>query len=440
MDDVMDRTLRIDESGRRSVRLELETLRLRVLEGPDAGAMASFCIPVIRVGSAGSNDLVLHDDTVSRFHAEIHVQAGGLRLRDLDSTNGTFVGDLKVTEVELEPGRSCRFGATLVSLESRTEARVSPVGDEGALGDLVGRSQAMRDLYGLLRAVAPTDATVLVQGESGTGKELVARTLHARSGRAGPLVVFDAATTDPEMVRGDLFGHEKGAFTGAERPRTGAFRAADGGTLFLDEIGELPLDMQPRLLRVLETREVQPMGADRPVPVDVRVVAATHRDLATMVAEGRFREDLYHRLAVIPLRVPALRERLEDVPALIEHLLGRLGKRLEFSPEARRALETHPWPGNVRALRNTLERLAVLVQGRRVELADLALPAAGTATAPSPVPGGGPGTSLDLEEVERRTIEAALERCGGNRTHAARELGMSLATLKRRLRRYRGEA
>jgi DNA-binding NtrC family response regulator len=215
---------------------------------------------------------------------------------------------------------------------------------------------------------------VLLLGESGSGKELAARTLHELSGRTGPLVVFDASVADRELINSALFGHTKGAFTGATRPRAGHFREANGGTLFIDEIGELPLELQPRLLRALENREVIPVGADRPVPVQVRVIAATHQDLPAMVQEGRFRADLFYRLSVIPIQVPPLREIQEDIPLLVKHLLHKLSLPCHLSPEAMEALMCYHWPGNVRELGNTLERAAVFCPEGVIGLEHLGLP------------------------------------------------------------------
>jgi len=294
-------------------------------------------------------------------------------------------------------------------------------------GPMVGAAPTTRELFGLVRAAAPTGVGVLITGESGVGKELVARALHELSGSRGPFVVFDAATCQADLVQSRLFGHRAGAFTGAKGPREGAFRAAQGGTLFLDEIGELPLELQPNLLRALENREVLPLGADRPVPVSCRVVAATHRDLEALVAAGRFRQDLFHRLAILRVRVPPLRERPEDLAVLLPHLGAALGHPREFEEDALRALEAHLWPGNVRELRNLLEALPVHSPGGPVTVGDLE--AAGVAVPASLPPP--PGT---LESTERAAILAALERCGGNRSRAARELGISRVTLWRRLR------
>lgn len=262
------------------------------MSGPDTDLRESFCLPGIRVGTAADNDGVLTEHDVSRHHLELRTTQEGGVLQDLRSRNGTFIGTRPGTEAHLDPDPLSTLGHSRLSVRQQTEEHVIsvPTG-QNHLGALVGASRRMQELYGLIRAAAPTQATVLLLGESGSGKELAARTLHELSGRTGPLVVFDASVADRELINSTLFGHTKGAFTGATRPRAGHFREANGGTLFIDEIGELPLELQPRLLRALENREVIPVGADRPVPVQVRVIAATHQDLPAMVQEGRFRAD-----------------------------------------------------------------------------------------------------------------------------------------------------
>lgn len=424
--------------------IELENIHLNVVSGPDAGLHTRFSLPMVRIGTAADNDFILRDHTISRHHAEIRVTPNGWVIRDLDSTNGTYIDSLRVTEAFLVPGAKCRLGQSNISVQQRLDAISVSTPEQNQLGALVGASERIRELYGLIQAVAPTAITVLITGESGSGKELVARTLHEISGRSGPLVIFDAAVTNPEMIRNDLFGHIKGAFTGASRTREGAFRQAHRGTLFIDEIGELPLDLQPRLLRVLENREVIPIGSDQPVPVDVRVVAATHRNLAAMVQEGTFRADLFYRLSVLPVRVPPLREIPEDIPLLVKHFLSRLNVNCGVSVEAMQALQRYPWPGNIRELRNVLERAAVLCRRAEIRPEDLGLsegPGAKAALEVEvPTPGSLP-TSLDeLKALERAMILDALARNQSNKAKAARELGISISTLWRKLKEYLGDA
>ena len=439
------------------LRVHFEAIELRVVSGPDAGLEISLGLPVLRIGAAPDNDVVLTDRAVSRRHAEIRMTPAGLLLRDLGSTNGTFINDVRIAEAYIPADAECRLGYSRLIIRQHTEERKVAVPRQDHLGELVGSSERMRELYGLIRAVAATPTTVHLHGESGAGKELVARTLHAFSGRAGPLVVFDASVADPEMVRNDLFGHIKGAFTGATGAREGAFRQAHTGTLFIDEIGELPLDLQPRLLRVLETREVQPIGSDKSLRVDVRVITATHRDLEAMVKTGAFRADLFYRLSVVPIEVPALREIREDIPLIARHLGERLQLNCRLSAAALEALQNYSWPGNVRELRNVLERAAVLCGEREIRPEDLRLPKASpviqinrpvipTSTSIPSANRGEPVSEPEkpaadarahLKDMERRMIVEALERNQGNKAAVARELGIPLSTLKRRLKEYR---
>jgi len=426
-------------TARSERKILFDKIELEVLSGPDAGREFGLALPCIRIGTAADNDVVLTDRTVSRHHAEIRTLPEGLLVRDLGSTNGIFLRDLRVREAFLEPSTLFSLGGSEIRVRMGMEERAYEVGRESGLCALVGGSEPMRELYGLIRVVAPTPTTVLIRGESGSGKEMVATTLHALSGRKGPLVVFDASVADPEMVRNDLFGHIKGAFTGATGGREGAFRCADGGTLFIDEIGELPLDLQPRLLRALESREVAPVGSDRPVKVDVRVIAATHRNLEAMVEEGTFRADLYYRLSVMSLCVPPLRDIKEDIPLLIQNFSETLGLPCRVTPEALTALMGYAWPGNVRELRNVMERAAVLCRGeeirpehlRLVDLSGTQEPATIEEVAPVSV-----HSPAQLKAIERQMILDAMQRNRHNKSAVARELGIPLSTLKRRIAEY----
>ncbi|ROR32324.1 sigma-54-dependent transcriptional regulator [Inmirania thermothiophila] len=321
-------------------------------------------------------------------------------------------------------------------LERRRLARENFVlrreGGRGALEELVGTSRAVRELDTLVRRIAPTPATVLLQGESGTGKELVARAIHRASGRRGGFVPVNCGSIASELLESELFGHAKGAFTGAHEAREGLFSVADRGTLFLDEIGEMPLAMQAKLLRAIEERRIRPVGADREVPVDVRIVAATNRNLAEEVHRGRFREDLYYRLNVVALTLPALRERREDIPLLAEHFSRRLAAELGLDPipfaaADLEALQRHDWPGNVRELRNLIERCLLLGT----------LPAQALGAGAAQTGEGGYDAGLPLREVERRHILHVLEAAGGNKSEAARRLGISRKTLERKLAAWR---
>lgn len=425
--DQLSSTRRIPHGGGWGQVIELSGTAFCVKEGPDRGRSVLDLHTVVRIGTAPDNDLILTDPTVSRHHARVSSTPKGLLVTDLKSRNGTFVRGIQVGEALLGDERELRVGQTVIQLVPQVRECVALPTEEDGLGDLVGGSPPMREVYGLIRAVAPSAATVLITGESGTGKELAARAVHALSGRKGPLVVFDCASTSQDLIRSELFGHRTGAFTGAVADREGALRRAHTGTLLIDELGDLPLALQPMLLRVLETREVTPVGADRAVPVNVRVLAATKLDLDQMVREGRFRDDLLHRLRVVTMRMPSLREHPEDLPALIEHYRRALAPSLEIAPDALQALASHSWPGNVRALRNSIERLGIVCRGRTVRPGDLGL----TRGEDSPAP----ADPVNLEELERQAIQKALERTGGNRAQAARLLGIGLTTLKNKLRR-----
>ncbi len=312
----------------------------------------------------------------------------------------------------------------------------------------VGGSAAMREVLELARSVAPSNASVLVEGESGTGKELVARLIHEQSPRRDrPFVVVNCGALAEGVLESELFGHEKGAFSGAVAARKGRFEMADGGTLFIDEVGELPLSSQVKLLRFLQEHEFERVGGARTLRTDVRIVAATNRDLKRMVKEGRFREDLYYRLNVVHIRVPPLRERREDILPLVEHFLDRfsreLGKRMAPpGPEAAAVLRAHPWEGNVRELMNVMERAVVLGKGERVVLADLPEEVRGAPGAPRrQEPGGeaplpqGPLTEV-LHALERRLLRESLARNGGSQTAAAAELGIRRTTLRYKMGKY----
>ena len=316
------------------------------------------------------------------------------------------------------------------------EKGVDAAGEAG----IIGRSPAIRAVLEVLFLAAPTDATVLIEGETGTGKELVAKALHRLSRRArGPFVAVNCAALPETLVESELFGHAKGAFTGADKPRAGRFREADGGTLFLDEIGEMPLALQAKLLRVIQEGEVHPLGVDKPQSIDVRLVAATNRNLGELASAGKFRSDLYYRLNVVPLELPPLRDRREDLAALAGHFLR--GTDRKFSAEATASLERYPWPGNVREMENVIARLKVLKPEGDFQLADLPQAIRGAQPLPA-IPqnaASSAATGVDLYaalgELEDRLIREALERSGGNRNQAAQSLGLNRTTLVEKLRK-----
>ena len=314
-------------------------------------------------------------------------------------------------------------------LESEVKDLKAQLDEKYGMDGIVGSSPAMQKVFRMIKQAAPTDATVLIQGPSGTGKELVARAIHNLSLRSkGPFVAVEFAAISPNLLESEMFGHEKGAFTGATSRRIGRFEAANHGTIFLDEISEMPLELQVKLLRVLQEREFQRVGSNETVKTDIRIVAATNRDLAAYVREGKFREDLYYRLNVIDMHLPGLKERAGDVPLLVNRFLKEFGGK-SVSPDAMRLLETYPWPGNVRELRNAVEKMCVLSQSGEIGVDDV--PDEMKRDVPKML-----STSGTLGETEKAKILAVLEEVGGNRTKAAERLGISRRTIYRKLEEY----
>jgi DNA-binding NtrC family response regulator len=393
---------------------------------------------VVRVGSHPSNDVVLDDPTVSRFHVRISREASGWVVEDAGSLNGTRLNGVRVRQAFASPGSTLEIGESVLRLDA--SERVLSMQQRPSFGALYGGSLPMLRLYDLIQKVGPSEVSVLIEGESGTGKELVAAEIVRRSPRAGrPFVVIDCSAIPPTLLESELFGHARGAFTGAVAARAGAFENADGGTVFLDEVGELPLDMQPKLLRVLESRELRRVGETAMRKVDVRIVAATNRHLEREVNQGRFREDLFFRLSVVTLRLPPLRERVEDIPLLVHAILaamGAEGRAGVFDAERLQAMQAHHWPGNVRELRNYVERATVLGD----DLEPLG-PSGGAG--PSLVP---PAVSADqpfkeaknaiVTAFERAYLTAVLASTDGNITRAARKAQIDRMYMHRLIQKY----
>jgi transcriptional regulator with PAS, ATPase and Fis domain len=342
--------------------LTVRAATIEVKRGPDAGREARLDRPSFIVGTGEGADLRLTDGTVSREHLRITLAPGGVRLKDEGSKNGTLIGKLRITDAFLSGDAKLELGATTLALRLEKAPIDLALHPSVRFGDAIGVSPAMRHLFAKLEQAAASDATILIEGESGVGKEVLAKAVHIRSARArGPFVVVDCGAIAQNLVEAELFGHEKGAFTGANEARRGLFDAASGGTIFLDEIGEMPLDLQPKLLRAIEQREVRPVGARTARAVDVRIVAATHRKLAEAARRGEFRQDLYYRLAVVRVTVPPLRERPEDVAPLALAFLRALkqDEAASIPSDLAAILAGYSWPGNVRELRNAVERYAV---------------------------------------------------------------------------------
>ena len=403
------------------------------------------------VGSSPHVQLRIADVAVSRLHAELELRDGHVWIRDLGSTNGTWVDGVFVQTARLAAGSQIRIGATTLALSFARDPEKAALWPHERLGPLVARSESMRELFFVLADYARTESPVLVQGETGTGKELVARAVHEASRRADhPFIVVDCGALPEALLESELFGHVKGAFTGATASRAGAFESAEGGTVFLDEIGELPLSMQPKLLRVLESHTVRRLGEAQHRKVDVRFVAATHRDLRAMVAAGSFREDVYFRLAVLPAFVPPLRERVTDIALLLEHFLA--GRSIQVRPEIVAEMEKCPWPGNVRELRSFAER-AVAVGADRAWAMTRGLATNSPSIAPPIVPpsasmtGDLPAVTADVpfkvlrerwnDHLEREYLRSLIERLGRADVGAlATAAGLDRSYVHRLLRRH----
>ncbi|HJL02267.1 MAG TPA: sigma 54-interacting transcriptional regulator [Polyangiaceae bacterium LLY-WYZ-15_(1-7)] len=421
--------------------VQLRRFGLEVVDGPDKGATVTAEGERCTVGSHPSNDLVLKGDpTVSRFHCELRSTEEGVRIQDMGSSNGTVVDGLRVEDAWLRDGSQIVIGSSSLLFRIGSESvRIDMSGTDG-FGELVGRSLPMRRVFGMLSRCAKSEVTVLIEGETGTGKEGAAAAIHTASTRAdGPFVVVDCAAIPENLIESELFGHERGAFTGAVSTRKGAFEEAHGGTIFLDEIGELPTDLQPKLLRVLEQRTIRRVGSTQRIPVDVRVVAATNRDLRAEVNDGHFRSDLYYRLAVIRVTLPPLRARGDDFEVLVPTILERLGagpeeiERFTAKPFLRR-LRYGSWPGNIRELRNYLERCLVL---------DTEMPLHADFAAKEEQPLAVVDASIPYQDArkraiadfERRYLEALLEQ-HDQISSAAEAAGLHRVYVHRLLRRH----
>ncbi|MBX7098422.1 MAG: sigma 54-interacting transcriptional regulator [Myxococcaceae bacterium] len=409
---------------------ELRALAAVVRLADGTTLSADLGIAPILIGSGPDATLKVADPSVSRLHCELSLQEDGVALRDLGSKNGVVLGGVRLSQATLSLGSSVLLGTVRLSIEERGAPKRVALWPEPRFGGAVGMSLSMRVLFARLAQAAKSDSALLLWGESGTGKEVLARAVHAHSGRsAGPFVVLDVGGIARELIEAELFGYEKGAFTGATEAHRGLIAQAEGGTLFIDGVDEVPLEVQPRLLRALETGEVRPLGGGKVQAVHARVMATAKRQLRRAVADATFREDLYFRLAVLEERVPPLRERREDVPLLVEHFL-QPRKLSDLPPGTLELLSSHHWPGNVRELRNAVSRLSVFPE---LDLQSLMLDQ-GLETGRSRL---GPLGALPLKEArekllgdfERTYLAEHLARHHGNIAETARSIGVSRQSL-----------
>ena len=427
---------------------------LTIMEGPDKGMEVSLGQRTIRIGTAPENDVILTDRAVSRYHCEIEAREDGFLLRDQASKNGVYIGAVRIKEALLEGTTKLRLANDVIRFAPAGDAIEVQLSRNERFGDALGNSVAMREVFTMLERAAPTDLTVLLEGETGTGKELLAEGLHRKSKRAEkPYQIIDCGAIPRDLIESELFGHTKGSFTGAIGDKKGLFESAEGGTIFLDEIGELDLELQPKLLRVLERGEVRRVGSAATLPVNVRIVAATNRDLLSEVAAGRFRQDLYYRLSVVKVRVPPLRERRDDIPLIAKHIALELTREfpevVEDSSVAHigslvQRYRDYTWPGNVRELRNVIERTLVFHE-------DQAVPEGGVSAEPGesgaamPVLRGMGSGGISVFRVakheavthfERDYLEKVLGAHGNNVSKASRAAGLDRRNFQKLLRKY----
>ncbi len=402
-----------------------------------------FSHTLLRIGRHLSNDLTLPDEEISRFHMTLEQSDLGYRFTDL-SRNGTCFNGKRVREAGIQHGDELMIGPWRVVFvdegvwgdqETLVQRRTKP---SDAFCGMVGKSEVMKRVFETIQKVAPTEATALILGETGVGKELVARAVHDLSRRSRkPFVAINCGAISPQLIESELFGHERGAFTGAVQRHAGAFEQAQGGTLFLDEIGELPLELQPKLLRVLEDRTFRRVGGLQELTADVRIVAATHRRLEAHVAQGKFREDLFFRLYTVPLVIPALRERTDDIEKIAENFLAAGGGK-SLAPEALEKLIAHRWRGNVRELKNVLTRAMLFTAGDRIKAEDILFPGeTGSLVGVSPEKENKPSPPDSLLDIQKQAIIHALNENGWNKRKAAESLKIAKSTLFLKIKEYR---
>ena len=411
--------------------------KLVVLEGESRGKEYIISQDQVFVGSIEDNDFVLKEDTISKKHFKIDRTETEFVISDLNSTNGTILNGNNIKVAGLKPNSIIQVGEVYIQFfvydENEAAYGVAP-SEQNNFGSVVGVSYDMKKIFGILEKVSQTNVTVVLEGSTGSGKDFIAKAIHSASKRADkPFVVVDCTAISSNLFESELFGHEKGSFTGADSMRKGLMEAANGGTIFFDELGELPLDQQPKLLRAIETRQIKRVGGNASIPIDIRIIAATNRNLEAEVKSGNFREDLFFRLSVVKLKVPDLKDRPDDIPFIIQGFLKGTGKTI--TEEALNLLKFYSWPGNIRELKNVIERAVAFSDNVNIEPKDI--------VTLQQMTGGDAGKSLDqftgksLEAIEKTSIEKTLEACGGNKTKAAKILGIAYSTLYEKIKKFK---
>lgn len=453
-------TITLRETQLKATFCSVEDYFIVVEDGPHRGLKVTLENDQLIIGRARWCDLCLSKDAnVSNRHCQLVIGSDSVRIRDIGSRNGIYLEGIRVFEALLPPGKKLRIGNSILTLRSNHGVRKIAISYLDATGSLIGKSPQMREIFRMLERLADFDSPLLLTGETGTGKTSIANALHSQSSRKEkPFVIVNCGALPPSRIEADLFGHEAGAFTDAKSRHIGFFEQAHGGTLFLDEIGELPIELQPKLLDVLERKKLRRIGGNRDISVDFRLITATHRDLVSDSKSGRFREDLYYRLSVVELNVPPLRERPEDIPLLIASILQQLSPKrpFEFHPSTLEKLQKYIWPGNVRQLRNVLERSAIFQEESVIYPDDLKLPMHDISVLPAKLPSfalptvlrqdrelalsfllnGEIGLKDILDNTESSTLLKALEDSYWNVQKAAELLDISPTWLYRRMKKY----
>ena len=421
---------------------------ITVVAGPDKDKRFEVNKTHILIGTNENCDIVLKDPTVSRKHCEIFIRDGDYVIRDLDSTNGTYINGLRIVEAYLPIGATITLGHTVIIFQPKKSwVSVQPSSKE-SFGSLLGKSYRMKEIFGILEKISPTDLSVIITGETGTGKELAAKAIHQHSSRKDkPFIVVDCSAIPPTLIEAELFGFERGAFTGAYRSKPGAFELANGGTIFLDEIGELPLEVQPKFLRVLEQKEVRRLGSNKIINVDVRIISATNKNLEEEIKNGNFRKDLFYRLSEVVIELPPLRKRKEDIPFLLEYFLKRErgGEPPKLTDRLLNYLLRQPWYGNVRELENFAKRLSIMVKKPIIDLDDIPKEILNFEKEPiSSKDKSGLFTYLPIKEArerwlapkEREYLIHLIKQCGGDMNQVSQIAGLHRKSIERLMRKY----